>query len=203
MGLDLTALVHGLTSDPRSLLLVFLVLAFVPGPTELTLPAAGGLVAASALPFWLPVAAGTLSGLVYSVLGFALGRFGCRRLAHRVGIGLGVNVRSLDSADRLIAKFGLPGIVIARVLPAIRNAAPLVAGLCDMDIWVLAFGTAVGSALWSLLLVLFGMGLLNSWTAIAPRLQQYPVMSCMAAVGMLALALVVWRPLRLWHASRN
>ncbi|MBV8086925.1 MAG: DedA family protein [Chloroflexi bacterium] len=159
------------------------------------LPAAGILVATAGLPLWLPLLSGTLSGIAYSLVGYLLGRFGGRTLALRFAGRFGLTPRAMASAERLINRYGLAGLIAVRVLPAARNAAPFVAGLCAMRLWAFLIGTTLGSGLFTALMVGLGVGLASGWEWIGPALQSYPRLAALALAIAAAVTLLVWRPL--------
>ena len=193
--MDLLVYVHSWGADPHSLAAIFLVLAIAPLPSEVLLPAAGVLVATAGLPLWLPLVSGTLSGIAYSLAGYLLGSFGGRTLALRFGGRFGLTPRAMASAESLINRYGLAGLIAVRVVPAARNAAPFVGGLCAMRLWAFTLGTTLGSGLFTALLVGLGMGLASGWEWIGPALQIYPRLAASALAVAAAIALLVWRPL--------
>jgi membrane protein DedA with SNARE-associated domain len=191
--MDLLAYASSWGADPHSEAAIFLILLLSPLPSEVSLPAAGILVAASGLPLWLPLTAGAASGVLYSLAGYVLGRFGGRGLALRFGGRFGLTPRAMASAQRIMNRYGLAGLIVVRVLPAARNAAPFVGGLCAMRPWLFMLGTTLGSALYTVLFVFLGIGLADGWDWVGPALQTYPRLATAAVlIGGTAAAVAWW-----------
>ena len=81
-------------------------------------------------------------------LGFAIGRFGGRRLVQRFGRYVLLTEQRLDKAEGFFDRHGGKVITVARFVEGLRQANGIVAGLVNVD-WrrFLAFN-ALGAALW-------------------------------------------------------
>jgi membrane protein DedA with SNARE-associated domain len=118
----------------------------VPGETVLIL---GAVYAGSGrLSIVLVVLLGFLGAVVGDNIGFAIGRFGGRRLVERWGRYIFLTPERLDKATAFFERHGGKVIVIARFVEGLRQANGIVAGTTGMH-WAkfLAFN-ALGAALW-------------------------------------------------------
>lgn len=118
----------------------------VPGETVLIL---GAVYAGSGrLSIILVVLLGFLGAVVGDNLGFAIGRYGGRRLVERWGRYILLTPERLDKATAFFERHGGKVITIARFVEGLRQANGIVAGTTGMH-WArfLAFN-ALGAALW-------------------------------------------------------
>ncbi|MDQ6728749.1 MAG: DedA family protein [Actinomycetota bacterium] len=158
----------------------------VPGETVLIL---GAVYAGSGrLSIVLVVLLGFLGAVVGDNLGFAIGRFGGRRLVERWGRYILLTPERLDKATAFFERHGGKVITIARFVEGLRQANGIVAGTTGMH-WAkfLAFN-ALGAALW--VGVWSGVGYLsgNHITTIYDTASRYSSYLAIAvAVGILAL----------------
>jgi len=128
-------------------------LPFAPG--ELTLLAAGLLIATGGLdPFaFIPLAvaacvAGAMIGFGWSR---ALGEHGLRSLAQRLHQG-----RTLERASRRLRHAGSRGIAVSRLIPGLRIITTLVAGALGVERRVYAPGLVASTVIWVLTYTLLG-----------------------------------------------
>ena len=96
----------------------------------------------------LVVLLGFLGAVVGDNIGFALGRFGGRKLIERWGRYILLTPERLDRATAFFERHGGKVIVIARFVEGLRQANGIIAGTTGMH-WArfLAFN-ALGAALW-------------------------------------------------------
>ncbi len=118
----------------------------VPGETVLIL---GAVYAGSGrLSIVLVVLLGFLGAVVGDNIGFAIGRYGGRRLVDRWGRYILLTPERMDKATAFFERHGGKVITIARFVEGLRQANGIVAGTTGMH-WAkfLAFN-ALGAALW-------------------------------------------------------
>jgi len=121
----------------------------VPVPGETILIAAAALYAgAGRLNIVLVGVIGFLAAIAGDNIGFAIGHFGGRPLAERVGKYVFLTPARLDKAQNLFERHGGKISVVARFIEGRRQANGIVAGIAGMH-WrrFLAFN-ALGAALW-------------------------------------------------------
>lgn len=158
----------------------------VPGETVLIL---GAVYAGSGrLSIVLVVLLGFLGAVVGDNIGFALGRFGGRRVVERWGRYILLTPERLDKATAFFERHGGKVIVIARFVEGLRQANGIVAGTTGMH-WArfLAFN-ALGAALWVGVWSAVGYFSGNHITSIYNTASQYSTYLAIAvAVGIIAL----------------
>jgi len=150
---------------------------------------AGGLVAAGLLPGFTPVAVALILGeAAGQSISYAAARFGGQALLDRLGR------RGLPGRERLgqvhdfSVRHGRAAVVLARFLPAVRNAIGLAAGLAAMPFAPFLAATLLGSS--AVVLALMGLGYL-----VADRIDE--VLALVQVSGLLLL-LALGAGLALW-----
>jgi membrane protein DedA with SNARE-associated domain len=120
----------------------------VPVPGEAVLVAAAVYAGAGQLNLVAVVAIGFVAAVLGDNIGFAIGRYGGRRLVLRFGRYVFLTEERLGKAERFFARHGGKVVTVARFIEGLRQANGIVAGLARMP-WrrFLAFN-ALGAALW-------------------------------------------------------
>jgi membrane-associated protein len=177
---------------PPALFLVLLVGAIgVPTPGSLLLLVAGSFVEHGEMGLW-PVLALALAGVVVGDnLGYALGRWGGRRLFLRLeGRGGG---RRLESAEGWLRRWGGGGVFFTRwLLSPLGSPVNLAAGASRYPWPRFLFYDLAGEALWVTIYVLLGEFFSDSVEELGSLLGDFT----WAAVGLLAAALLGWSLIR-------
>ena len=170
----------------------------VPGETVLIL---GAVYAGSGrLSIVLVVLLGFLGAVVGDNIGFAIGRFGGRRLVERWGRYILLTPQRLDKATAFFERHGGKVITIARFVEGLRQANGIVAGTTGMH-WAkfLAFN-ALGAALWVGVWSAVGYFSGNHITTIYNTASQYSTYLAIAVVVAI-IALIVRQLVR--HRRRT
>ncbi|MDB5862057.1 MAG: phosphoesterase PA-phosphatase related protein [Ramlibacter sp.] len=81
-------------------------------------------------------------------LGYALGRFGGRSLAVRLGRRFGVSSEHLDRVDHFFSRHGGKVVVAARFLPLLRHLNGIGAGLSRMRWRRFLIANGLGAGIW-------------------------------------------------------
>jgi membrane protein DedA with SNARE-associated domain len=123
---------------------------FPPIPSELVLPLAGYLAGRGELPCYGVVLAATLGSVTGALLLDALRRrLGDRRvraLVRRVPL---LEEPDLDRAEPWFQRHGEVAVLVGRLMPAVRSAISLPAGVARVPLGRFLGYTVVGSALWN------------------------------------------------------
>ncbi|HTU94894.1 MAG TPA: DedA family protein [Solirubrobacteraceae bacterium] len=128
--------------------LVFLEDFGVPVPGETILVLAAVYAGTGRLNVWLVALLGFCGAVLGDNLGFAIGRFGGRRLVLRYGRYVFITSERLDRATGFFEQHGGKVIVVARFIEGLRQANGIVAGITGMH-WRRFLGfNALGAALW-------------------------------------------------------
>lgn len=120
----------------------------LPLPGETMLIAGAALAAEGELRLAPLLACAWLAAVVGDNIGFAIGRFGGRRLITRYGQRIGVTERRLARVEGFFQRFGGEVVLIARFIALVRQLNGLVAGTVGMGWWRFLAYNAAGAALW-------------------------------------------------------
>ncbi|KAB2344371.1 DedA family protein [Actinomadura rudentiformis] len=137
------------------------------------------------LPLWAALVVAILiifvRGQAYYWIGRGLGaKLYTSRLGRRVG------EERLRKVEALVARRGALAVFAAHWIAGLRHAIPICAGGMRMPLPRYLLATALGSILWTSMIMLGGYALVWGWLEIAAR---SPLIA--AAVGIAALALLV------------
>ena len=136
---------------------------FPPIPSELILPLAGFLVSRGDMGFLPAVFAATLGSLLGAYALYALGLWGGRPLVLRYGKWLRVKETDLDQSEGWFDRYGGSVIFFARMVPGARSIVSVPASILRRPLGSFTLLTALGSALWNVLLIAAGWYLGANW----------------------------------------
>jgi membrane protein DedA with SNARE-associated domain len=168
--------------------------ACIPLPSEVIMPFSGYLVFKGTLVLWIVVLAGALGCVLGSLLAYAVGAWGGRRLVERYGKYVLVSRRNLDLADRWFREHGSVIIFVGRLLPVVRTFIAFPAGIARMSIWRFCLYTFLGSLIWCALLAWIGVKLGEHWDTLGGWFHRFDAVILVALL--VAFGLYVWRYLR-------
>jgi membrane protein DedA with SNARE-associated domain len=137
---------------------------FPPLPSEIILPLAGftasrgGMSLFGAL-FWT-TAGSVIGALVLYWLGIKLGRDRMYAIVDRVPF---VDTGDLEKAEDWFARHGRSAVFFGRMIPMVRSAISVPAGVSRMPILQFTIYTTLGSLIWNAIFVLAGYFLGENW----------------------------------------
>lgn len=175
--------------------LTFLENVFPPIPSELIMPLAGYLVAQGRMTMVGAVLAGTAGSILGALLLYWLGRWygedRLKRFAERHGRWLTLSPDDIDRASKWFAKRGTWAVFICRLIPGLRSLISIPAGIHCMNLPKFLIATAVGTLLWTGLLVYLGNLLGENFEQIGRYID--PVTKVVLGV---LVAVYLWRVIR-------
>ena len=118
------------------------------------LVAIGTMISASGLDFWPILFAGAIGAALGDWLSFWIGDKFKHRVFHMWPLSKYPDM--LPRAEAFVAKWGVPGIFIARFSGPLRAAVPLVAGIFEMPYWRFQLANFSSAFVWAAVLLLFG-----------------------------------------------
>jgi membrane protein DedA with SNARE-associated domain len=128
---------------------VLLVESFgAPLPGETFLVAASFLAAQGQLNIWLVGLTAWTAAVLGDNIGYAIGRFGGRRVVVRYGARLGVSAERLSKTERFFARYGPEIVIVARFFPVLRQLNGIAAGSAGMGWKRFLFYNSLGGLLW-------------------------------------------------------
>ncbi len=176
------------------LLAVFVLMIFescgFPFPSEVVMPTGGLLAATGHIQGGIVavILAGAVANLVGSLIAYGLAaRFG-EPLLLGPGRYVGIRRHHLEMADGWFRKWGLPAVLIGRVLPVIRTYISFPAGLAKIDLTKFSLLTFVGALPWCAALALVGYVLGRNYERISGPLEKGAIAIALAV----AVAVLVW-----------
>jgi len=143
-----TSVIPALTY-PTILLAVFANQLCLPVPAVLFLITAGALVGRGSLNFSIVVLLGVVGSLVADYGWFMAGRWGGFRVVRTLCAFSANGQHSAVRARTLFARWGLPGLVLAKFVPGLDGLMPPLAGALKVTTVLFLLFDAVGALFWS------------------------------------------------------
>jgi membrane protein DedA with SNARE-associated domain len=180
------------------ILLVFVEDFGVPVPGETVLIAGAVYAGSGGLNIVAVGVLGFVAAVVGDNVGYAIGRFGGHALVLRWGRYVFLTEERLGKAEAFFGRHGGKIIAIARFIDGLRQANGLIAGITSMPWLKFLVFNMIGAALWVGCWVSVGYFAGQHITTIYDYITQYSLY----AVGVVAVAIVVWIGLRLRRRHR-
>ncbi len=128
--------------------LIFLEDFGIPVPGETILIAAAVYAGAGQLNVVLVALIAFVAAVLGDNVGYAIGRFGGRRLVLRWGRYVFITAERLDKAESWFQRHGGKVVTVARFIEGLRQANGIVAGISRMPWLKFLLFNAIGGALW-------------------------------------------------------
>lgn len=176
-------------------LLVAIENVFPPIPSEVVLPAAG-LAAfrgeANLIGMMIAATIGSIIGAwALYLIAAAIGHRRLHALVVRYGKWVGVKSKDLERAEAWFDDHSTMAVLICRCIPLIRSLVSIPAGFRKMNPVTFTIYTAIGSAVWNVILIGAGYALGNNWERVGDwvGVLQYIVIAAILALA----AYWIWR----------
>jgi membrane protein DedA with SNARE-associated domain/rhodanese-related sulfurtransferase len=134
---------------PTILLAVFANQLCLPVPAVLFLITAGALVGSGSLNFSIVVLVGVVGSLAADYGWFMAGRWGGFRVVRTLCAFSANGQHSAVRARTLFARWGLPGVVLAKFVPGLDGLMPPLAGALNVTTVLFLLFDAMGALFWS------------------------------------------------------
>lgn len=137
--------------------------SFIPFPSEVVMiPAAYMACADGKMSIPMIVVCGTLGALIGALVNYALSYFLGRPIVYRFansrfGHMCLIDQAKVEKAEAYFDRRGAVSTLIGRMIPAIRQLISIPAGLAKMNIWKFITFTAIGAAIWNVILIFIGV----------------------------------------------
>ncbi len=161
--------------------------ACIPLPSEIIMPFSGYLVFRGELSLWGVALAGAVGCVLGSLVAYAVGAWGGRRLVQRYGRYVLISQRDLALADRWFERHGDITILVGRLLPVVRTFIAFPAGVARMAMGKFLAYTFIGSFIWCWALAWVGQRLGEHWDSLGSYFHRFD-----AFIAILILAGAVW-----------
>lgn len=129
-------------------LIIFLANLSLPAPAEATLVVSSIYTVSGDLSLLPVLVVAWLAAVLGECAAFAVGRYGGRPLAIRLGRRFGVTHDLLDRAEGFYARRGTVTVIVGRFIPLLRRANGLVAGITGMAWHRFVVANMVGAVIW-------------------------------------------------------
>ena len=144
------------------MLLMAIESSFIPFPSEVVVPPAAYMAAATGeMNIWLVVFFATLGALIGAFVNYGLAlwlgkpivyRFANSRLGHMCLL----DEQKVVKAEQFFVRYGAVATLVGRLVPAVRQLISIPAGLAKMNIAKFALYTYIGAGLWNCVLAALG-----------------------------------------------
>jgi membrane protein DedA with SNARE-associated domain/rhodanese-related sulfurtransferase len=182
---------------PTILLAVFANQLCLPVPAVFFLITAGALVGTGSLNFSIVVLVGVVGSLAADYGWFMAGRWGGFRVVRTLCAFSANGQHSAVRARTLFARWGLPGLVLAKFVPGLDGLMPPLAGALNVTTVLFLLFDAVGALFWSAGYCFLGYlfsGRLNVVAAMVARTSK--ILAIVLACVLSYLLLRAWELLR-------
>ncbi|MFD1812034.1 DedA family protein [Rhodococcus gannanensis] len=140
---------------------------FPPIPSEVILPLAGFAAARGSMSLVEAVVWTTLGSLVGALVLYGISRaIGMDRLSRIVDRMPIVSVEDLQKGEQWFQRHGTKAVFLGRMVPLVRSAISVPAGVARMPIWVFVLYTTLGSLIWNSIFILAGYFLGENWSVV-------------------------------------
>jgi membrane protein DedA with SNARE-associated domain len=171
----------------------------IPVPGETVLIAAAVFAGSGRLNVFAVAAVGFGAAVLGDNIGYAIGRFGGRKLVDRWGKYVFLTPERLDKAEAFFNRHGAKIIVLARFVEGLRQANGIIAGIAGMHWLRFLVCNALGAALWVATWVSVGFFAGQHITAIYNAITKYSLYAAIIAV----IAIAIWIGLRVREHRRR
>ena len=159
-----------------------------PFPSEIIMPTSGLLASAGHMNLVAAIVAGALANLVGSLIAYGLAaRFG-EPLLLGPGRYIGIRRHHLELADGWFRRWGLPAVLVGRVLPVIRTYISFPAGLARVELVRFSALTFIGALPWCAALALVGYELGRNYDRISAPIEK----AALVVAALVVIVVVIW-----------
>ena len=136
--------------------MTFIESTFIPIPSEITMIPAGYLIAKGELNFFWVFFWSVLGTILGALTNYAIAFYYGRKLLVKYGKYFLFSAKKLLKIELFFQKYGGISTFFGRMLPGIKHFISFPAGLGKMNLRLFTIYTAVGGAIWLLLLIILG-----------------------------------------------
>lgn len=160
----------------------------LPIPSEVILALSGSIARTTGQFSLLPlIIIGTIAQTIGAYISYLIGRYGGEPLVKKYGKYVLISSHDYDKAKRWFEKYGERTIIISRCVPVIRTYIGFPAGTFEMNQRKFVIDTFIGSAIWTVFLVMAGYLLGDKWHSL------YKIMHLLDYVIIILLAYFIGR----------
>ena len=174
-------------------IMMFLESSFFPFPSEVVMIPAGYLASKGEMNLYLAIFFGIIGSLAGAILNYFLAiKFG-RAFLLKYGKYILFKEESLNKIERFFQKHGHISTFSGRLIPAVRQYISLPAGLAKMNLLAFSIYTALGAAIWVIILALLGFYIGENETLV----KEYLRVIVISILGLLAILAIFYIRIKL------
>ena len=136
--------------------------ASLPIPSEIVIPVAGYLAEKGVLNLYLAMLAVLGGNMLGAIIDYAIGYFLGKDVVYKHLRLFHIKKSSIDAFDEWFQRNGDIAVFVSRMVPVLRGLISFPAGFARMNFGKFVVFSLAGSAIWDILLILFGYYLLSS-----------------------------------------
>jgi len=164
-------------------IMMFLESSFFPFPSEVVMIPAGYLASKGEMNIYIAIVVGVIGSLSGAILNYFLAvKFG-RAFLLKYGKYILFKEESLNKMERFFQKHGHISTFSGRLIPAVRQYISFPAGLARMNLLAFSIYTALGAAIWVIILTLLGFYIGENQALV----QEYLRIIVISILGLLAV----------------
>lgn len=162
---------------PGIILVILIENLFPPIPSEIVLPFAGFMTTQGSLTLSGVVVAATIGSVLGAIVLYGVGLwFGRERIywiVRRYGRWLTITEADVQRTEDWFGRYGMWTVFFCRMVPVMRSLISIPAGLVRMNMGLFILYTAIGSAIWNVLLAGVGAALGAAWDRVSHWVNLY------------------------------
>ena len=171
---------------------------FPPIPSEVILPFGGFMTTYTNLSVLGVVITATTGSVIGAIVLYGIGTLidvsRLEKIVDRFGHILRIKKEDIHQADLWFEKYGYWTVLFCRVVPIIRSLISIPAGMSKMTFWLFLLFTMIGTVVWNVILVFFGVILGESWEDILRFMDIYSnIIYLLTGFGLMILLLLYIR----------
>lgn len=164
----------------------------MPIPSEVVLPLAGYLAFLGKMNLGFAVADATAAGLAGSLVAYYLSLKLGRPVVYGLLGRLGVSATRLDDGERWVDSKGAWSVLVGRFIPGVRSVISIPAGVLKMKLAPFVVLTALGSLVWSVVLIYVGYSAGPLWQSAVGSLSASADQAALVLVAGLSILYLVY-----------
>lgn len=177
-------------------LLMVIESSFIPFPSEIVIPPAIWKAASGDLNMYLVVLFATLGAIIGALFNYVLALWLGRAIVYnlvetKVGKLFLLSRAKVENAEAYFIRHGRSSTFIGRLVPGIRQLISIPAGLAKMNLKQFILFTALGSALWNVILAVLSYSLYAQQDLLYEYMHELSYI--LLAVGGVFVGYLVWK----------
>lgn len=175
----------------------------LPIPDETILTYTGFLVYGGHMGYVETVAAGFLGSLTGMSVSYFIGRKVGKPFFSRYGKWLYLTPERMEQTERWFQRYGAWTIMIGYYVPGIRHMTSYMAGISRMPFGKYVFFAGFGAFIWATLFITLGYWIGAQWDRVLHQVEGAMRWALLIAMGLAAIAWVIWSQKKKKDRSRN